>query len=376
MKRIVFLILTLILSGNAFSGDITICLYYGKPVESFVFSTIEGQYTLIVDGQEITKIRKGAMIHIQKNDSLFEVQDTALHYGSFRELQFRAASPEDIFQIKSVFPALSSRESEGNLAVKRFGGAIQFLNTLDIEMYIAGTIEAEGGSTAQSEYYKAQAIITRTYAIKNIYRHAHEGFNLCDGVHCQAYNGKSRMNKEIINATRFTHNMILVNESGAPVITAYHSNCGGTTAQAGQVWSHDVTHLMPVNDPFCNKSSNRNWTKEITLQKWKDYLTGKELSTEPGLLTGTNKPERHKYFNEGLSKLTMSDIRLDLNLKSAFFQVFIQDNKVVFRGHGYGHGLGLCQQGAMEMARMRYTYVDILMFYYKNTRFTIYKGAE
>jgi len=63
--------------------------------------------------------------------------------------------------------------------------------------------------------------------------------------------------------------------------------------------------------------------------------------------------------------LLLKDIREHLQLKSSWFHVEAQNGSVVIRGHGYGHGLGMCQEGAMEMARVGYTYVDILMFYYK-----------
>ncbi len=367
MKRSAILVLLLVLYVPVFSGDITIGLYYGKTVESFVFSAIEGQYTLYGDQQKIKEIQEGTILHVQKNGSLFTIQDTSLHYGSFHELVFKAMAPDGIFQIRSLFPSLTPRESEGDLRVTSRDDVAQFLNTLDMELYIAGTIEAEGGSSAHTEYYKAQAIISRTYAVKNMHRHAHEGFNLCDGVHCQAYNGKSRMNKKIVEATLFTHEMILVNEAGAPVVTAYHSNCGGITASAGQVWSHDVSHLSPVRDPFCDKASNRSWTRQISLQQWKDYLAKKGLPVDVIHLSGMNSSERHKYFDTS-EKLLMNEIRMDMNLKSAYFQITVQGNIVIFKGHGYGHGLGLCQQGAMEMARVNYTYVDILMFYYRSVK--------
>ena len=75
---------------------------------------------------------------------------------------------------------------------------------------------------------------------------------------------------------------------------------------------------------------------------------------------------RQKYLDRVSKKIPMKSVREDLGLKSSFFWAEENNTNVIIHGHGYGHGLGLCQEGAMEMARVGYTYVDILMFYFRN----------
>jgi stage II sporulation protein D len=304
------------------------------------------------------------MVHVERSGFLLEVHDTAQNFGSFANLSFKNNSGSGVFQVKPVFPSLQARESDDQLEISIVNGFMRLINTLDLEKYIPGTVESEGGATASAEYYKAQAVITRTFAIKNFHRHAHEGFNLCDGVHCQAFNGKSRMNREIYNATRQTENEILTDANGNPVITAFHANCGGLTGKASMIWNMDLDYLAPVADPFCDRSSHRNWTKTLTAAAWKEYLEKKGI-TEDRIIFPASGTERQKYLDPGNHILLMTEIREDLNLKSSFFQIEHKGDQVVISGHGYGHGLGLCQQGAMEMARVGYTYVDILMFYFK-----------
>jgi len=360
---IILILITHIASG----AEIKIGLFYGTPIESIVFTTIEGEYLVYGDGRKIAVITTGTIFHIENSASRLEVHDTAGSFGIFRELIFRGVSNNNIFQVKPVFPALPARESEDDLTIRVVDGSIKMINKLEIEKYIPGTVESEGGSSALPEYYKAQAVITRTFAIKNMLRHAHEGFNLCDGVHCQAYNGKSRMNKEIYQATRSTENEILTDFHGEPVLTAYHANCGGITGNAFAVWNKDLYYLVPVHDPFCNRSSHTNWTKTITRETWNGYLMQKGFSLDM-IIPIAPDAMRQKYLDPENGRLLLTDIRKDLGLKSSFFTIVQQDNSIVIRGHGYGHGLGLCQQGAMEMARVGYTYIDILMFYFTNLK--------
>jgi stage II sporulation protein D len=365
-KTLIIIALLLFASVAPKAAEIRIGLFYGSEIQSIVFSTVEGEYMLTGDGRLMAVIRKGNMFHIERMGSGLAVHDTMQSYGIFNVLEINGVSKTNIFQVKPVFPSLPPKESEDDLAVNVFKDAIQLINHLDFEKYIPGTVEAEGGAGALPEYYKAQAVISRTFALKNFHRHAHEGYNLCDGVHCQAFNGKSRMNKRIYEATLLTKNEMLTNKDGEPVIAAYHANCGGITGSASIVWNKDLPYLMPVNDPFCNRSVHRNWSKTIAISMWNDYLSKKGYKGEIAKLTTLSETGRQKYLDPENNKLLLNDIREDLKLKSSYFHVEPGNGTIVIRGHGYGHGLGMCQEGAMEMARVGYTYVDILMFYFRN----------
>ncbi|HLO59192.1 MAG TPA: SpoIID/LytB domain-containing protein [Bacteroidales bacterium] len=346
------------------AADIKIGLYYGLGVQSFVFSAVDGEYDVLADGNKIARVHKGNIFHIEKESQKLSLSDTQGTYGSFTKILFEPVSASCIFQVKAVVPALPAKESDNELEASVAEQSIQLVNTLDIEKYIPGTVEAEGGSAALPEYYKAQAVLARTYAVKNFTRHATEGFNLCDGVHCQAYNGKSRMNREIYNATRLTSQYILTTKSDEPVVTAYHSNCGGMTANSRDVWNSDLPYLTSVKDPFCDKSSNRNWNKTIPLASWENFLKGRGYT---GSIVSLAE-NRQKFLAVNGIQIPMTEIRQQFNLKSAYFGINITGGTVTFNGHGYGHGIGLCQQGAMEMARAGYSYVDILMFYFRGCK--------
>jgi stage II sporulation protein D len=123
---------------------------------------------------------------------------------------------------------------------------------------------------------------------------------------------------------------------------------------------------VPVTDPFCYRSVHRNWSKDIPTATWNNYLAKKGYTGESAKLCTGTESGRQKYLCEENNKLLLTDIREDMKLKSSYFHLEPGNGTVVIRGHGYGHGLGMCQEGAMEMARVGYTYVDILMFYFRN----------
>lgn len=363
-KSVIVSVLVLI-SGLVHAADIRVGLFYGNNVQSVVFSVVEGEYLLSADGRQLAVIRKSTMFHIEMSGSGLMVSDTSQSYGTYMRLEFKGVSATNAFQVKPVFPSLPSRESEDNLTIGMRDRSLQMINILDLEKYISGTVEAEGGSNAGIEYYKAQAVITRTFAVKNFTRHATQGFNLCDGVHCQSFKGKSYMNRLIYDAVSQTADKILVDETGNPIMTAYHANCGGLTCSASMAWNKDLPYLTSEHDPFCERSSQRNWTKSIPLADWNKYLSQKGVSPGTENFPATMGSARQKYLFPENQKVSLTLLRDDLKLKSSFFSIEESDGSVILHGHGYGHGVGLCQDGAIEMARVGYTFIDILMFYFQ-----------
>lgn len=359
-----FALLLGFLAPGLFAAEIRIGLFYGKNIQSVVISIIEGEYSLTANSQVVSEITKGGIFQVDITNTGISVHNAIESYGPFEQVSLFTKDSVGIFTVRPVFPAFEPKESEGRIDFSLEGGHLKLVNTLEIDSYIAGTVEAEGGANALTEYYKAQAVLARTFAIGNYYRHAHQGFNLCDQVHCQAYNGKSRMNREIYRAVNQTAGVILANSNGEPVVTAYHSSCGGMTSHAAIEWNRDLEYLVPVSDPFCNKSKNLNWNRTIKVVEWNAYLTNIGYTGDRDILfTGING--RLKYLNASEQKLPLPEIRRRFNLKSSWFNLEKAGDQIIVHGHGYGHGLGMCQEGAMEMARVGYTYVDILMFYFR-----------
>ncbi|HSN50120.1 MAG TPA: SpoIID/LytB domain-containing protein, partial [Bacteroidales bacterium] len=320
-KSFIFSAILIAISGVLYAADIRVGLFYGANVQSVVFSVVEGEYILSGDGRQIAVVRRSTMLHIEISGSGLVVSDTLQTWGNFVKLEFKGVSTNNVFLVKPVFPSLPSKESEDYLSIVPGDKSLLMINILDLEKYIPGTVEAEGGSNAGIEYYKAQAVLTRTFAIKNFTRHATRGFNLCDGVHCQAFKGKSHMNRLIYDAVNQTVNKILVDEAGNPIMTAYHANCGGLTCSASMAWNKDLPYLTSVHDPFCAGSSQRNWVKTIPLKDWNNYLSGKGVPVGLQNIQAMTGAVRQKFLYPESQKVSMSMIRDDFKLKSSFFTV-------------------------------------------------------
>jgi hypothetical protein len=149
---------------------------------------------------------------------------------------------------------------------------LTLVNVANFNNYLAGVVESEGGTGKEIEYYKVQALMSRTYALKYLSKHVKEGFNLCDRVHCQAYHYKLRFTPDIEKAVRATENVVMEDERGNLVDAYFHANCGGQTSEADYIWNNRVEYLNTFKDTFCIYTKQATWEKRIPKQQWADFL--------------------------------------------------------------------------------------------------------
>jgi stage II sporulation protein D len=322
--------------------------------------------------------KKGTIFHITRFDNTIEIRDRRNFIGNFQSVEFSCNPNGGILEVKPVNPVGEGREYDDNLKIIISGNKLQMVNKLDLEKYIAAVIEAEGGNHAPLEYYKAQAVLIRTFTIKNLYKHAEEGFDLCDGVHCQAYKGRYSQNPEILEATESTAGKVLLDSDDILIMSPFHSNCGGITSSAGIVWQQDLPYLQSVNDPFCTNSPHATWITSVTRQEWLDFIAGytKNNLDYKRYNFSYATPMRVKSILINGIELNLRAIREYFNLKSAFFSINDDGETITFNGRGYGHGVGMCQEGAMEMARVGYCWLDIIHFYFRDIKVTDYRDMD
>lgn len=350
-------------------------LFNSKNVNAYTLSIREGNYLLECDGGKYGEYKRNNIFFISRQGNRIEIRDKKNIIGVFREVKLTHLNQNSVFTLRGINPNTKSREYDESIQFKVEDNKLMAINHINLEKYIAGVIEAEGGINAHLEYYKAQALLIRTYTIKNIYKHAEEGFNLCDEVHCQAYHGRSARNPEIYEATKATAGLVLMDSDSVLVMSPFHSSCGGETSAAGIYWQKDLPYLQSVKDPFCVAMRNYNWEKEITIMDWYAFLRSKGISN-PDQYTTYQHEKRHKYFINNPHQVTFRQIREKFRLRSTLFSISRKGSKIVFTGHGYGHGIGMCQIGAMEMAKAGYTYVDIVHFYFQEVQITDYREME
>lgn len=351
---------------SALSQNVKIGLFNELNTQAIVFSVAQGSYLLTADGKAILTLRPLENLFIEvTNDSLacYTINNQAI--GRFKTIELRAMTDSSWFGLR-VLPYNKFAYYDDNLLLSYNLGKLQTINSIDFDKYIAAVVEAEGGYRAHIEYYKTQAVLCRTYAIAHLDRHKDENFFLCDATHCQAYKGKVKT-PAIIQAAKSTHNEVVVDEDSVLIVAAFHSNCGGITENAENVWLLKKTYLQSIRDPYCAQGKNAKWEFKLPLDKWKSYLVenGFQLNkdTHPSTFNFL-QINRHQYYKIGNDSISFQKIRNDFKLKSAFFSLEVKDGILYFYGRGYGHGVGLCQEGAMQMALLGYTYKEILQFYY------------
>jgi stage II sporulation protein D len=122
-------------------------------------------------------------------------------------------------------------------------------------------------------------------------------------------------------------------------------------------------------DTFCRKTKQANWEKEIPLEKWSKFLAEKynfPINDESSMALMSNfiQEKRMAFFIHPRYGIPLRDLREEFDLKSTFFNCHVKDNMVYLKGKGNGHGVGLCQEGAIIMASKGYDFKQILAYYY------------
>lgn len=370
-----FSIILLAISLIALPQTMQFGLFNSKNVNAFTLSIRNGNYLLECDGEKFGEYNRNNIFFIIRHGNRIGIRDEKNNIGVFKEVKLTHLNQHGIFTLRGINPSTKSREYDESIHFKVEDNKLLAINHIDLEKYIAGVIEAEGGINASLEYYKAQALLIRTYTIKNIYKHAEEGFNLCDEVHCQAYHGRSARNPEIYEATKATAGLVLMDADSVLVMSPFHSSCGGETSAAGIYWQKNLPYLQSIKDPFCVAMRNYTWEKEIDLMDWFSFLKENGIAN-PDNFTVYKHEKRQKNYINTPHQLTFRQIREKFNLRSTLFSISRKGSKIVFTGHGYGHGIGMCQIGAMEMAKAGYTYVDIVHFYFQEVQITDYREME
>ncbi len=358
--------------------SIKVSIFNSKEINSFTVSIKQGRYLLKNGNETLGEYKKGSIFHVSRFGNTLEVRDKRNFIGNFQTVEFLNTDNEGILSVKPVNPAMEGNEYDDNLLVLCENNRMRIINKLDLEKYIAAVIEAEGGNNAPMEYYKAQAVLIRTFTIKNLYKHAEEGFDLCDEVHCQAYKSRCSQHPEIIEATRSTAGKVLCDQSDVLIMSPFHSNCGGMTSSAGMVWQKDLPYLVSVRDPFCTSSTQATWTHSVSREEWNTFIAGytKNNIDYQRYNFSFNISSRTKFILIHGIELNMRTVREYFGLKSTFFSIVDTGDSILFKGKGYGHGVGMCQEGAMEMARVGYSWLDIIHFYFRDIKVVDYRDME
>jgi len=357
---------------------IMIGIYSGIKITHVFVSPVSQVYIVSFGDSIISLINRNDVLSVTlQNDSL-KLKTLSKELGIFKRIKISPLGAMTSLKIKPVETKAAEMVCDNNLFIAATGKKLLLFNEVDVDNYVAGVVEAETGISAPKEYYKIQAIMCRTFALESRGRHIAEGFDVCDREHCQVFKGRNYKNAEIKLAVAATSGLVLADKDNKMILAAYHSNCGGQTEPSENVWKSEKDYLKPVADTFCIKARNANWEKIISVQDWEKYLVkqNKDYSKPADSLYCFYQPSRKNVYELFGAKISLTQMRKDLKLNSTFFNLEQDGDKIILNGRGSGHGVGLCQQGAMEMAATGYSYKKILGYYFKGVKLVNYSQVK
>lgn len=286
----------------------------------------------------------------------------------------------------------------------RAGGRVTAVNVVELEAYLLGVVPREIGRrpAAEIEAIKAQAVAARTYAIGNLGGRAALGFDFYATVQDQVYGGVTDEDTIVSRAVRDTYGEI-VTYQGSPILAYYSSTCGGQTSaiEHSWPWRAPLPYLKSVsdripgsNDAYCSTSSRYRWTTSWTREQLLSVLaqtlqahttaTGSAVSQVQNVeLVQTNASGRatvrlrangraYTLRNDSIRWVLRPQPGPALLNSSRLYDVRVEVasdevHNLAIEGGGWGHGIGLCQVGAMGRARAGQNYRQILTTYYTGT---------
>lgn len=302
---------------------------------------------------------------------------------------------------KGAFSGLS-RTYRGNIRVQANGSAMNFVNEIPMEDYLYGVVAQEAVQSWPAAALEAQAVAARTYALYAMNQNKDKAYDVELSDASQVYAGKDGEAASTTRAVDATRGIIMT-YGGRPIDALFHSDGGGYTEDSVNVWGNDLPYLKGVKD-YSNHVGTTTWVETTNRKAIESKLNaaGKGVGTLKVIQLSGLKAAPMRVADRGVSgriksatfvgtqrKITVSgeNLRAILGLKSSLFDFYVghkppqkengktyhtfsKKNDIVYiQGHGWGHGLGLSQWGAAEMARQHANqtgyYQTILRHYYK-----------
>jgi stage II sporulation protein D len=264
------------------------------------------------------------------------------------------------------------------------------VTTIPLEEYVAATILSEfdppaGDEQSVEKMFEVQAIVSRTYAVAERGRHARDGFDLCSTSHCQLYEPARLRASQWARAARRAAEKtagIILTYDGEPAHALFHADCGGHTSSAASVWGGTAVPYLTSEPDGAGNHGHTEWTFEARMIAVRDALNGDARTAIGGTFDGMQIAQRdpagraEKLILKGTRSVTVRGevVREVLtrsfgikSLRSTLFQVARHGDRLVFAGKGFGHGVGLCQAGALSRLRAGASPAAVLAHYFPGT---------
>ncbi|MEK7865447.1 MAG: SpoIID/LytB domain-containing protein [Planctomycetota bacterium] len=342
---------------------------------------VDGPY-VVTKADETKPIGRGASLKV---DVVAEKGVTRIGAAKYADEEI------DIIPAKPETLTVGKKKYAGALRIVRRDEALLGVNVVDLEDYVAGVIGAEMGAESHREALAVQAIISRGFGVRQVDEEhkskAKRWFDVYDDTRDQVYAGLSKTTSAVRKAVEETRGKVLLYD-GKPFTTYFHSTCGGHTEPVEAIFGGTAFKpLSGVACTWCEKSRVYEWTAKYTEAEVRDLLVkaGHKLGDAKRIEVVDRMEHGRvtlvKVWSTGAAKpleVSGKALReaLDVDkLLSTKFEVTRDGEAFLFTGHGWGHGVGLCQTGAMRMAEKGKKAEEILETYYPGAKVTAaYRG--
>lgn len=290
---------------------------------------------------------------------------------------------------------IGDRWYRGRTAVVPTSSGLTAVNYVDLEQYLYSVLGGEMGGGWPQEALKAQAVAARSYALYQRQRGSNGVYDLGDTPAWQMYGGIADESTGTQAAVNATSGQVLTYK-GEIIEAVFHSSAGGCTENVEEVWSEPLPYLRSVRETLPEQSPVAQWSKTLSRSEMSHLITGVGNVTSIQVKKRTSTCGRIVALDvegdAGRREIKGDDLQAALDLKSTFFEIEPQygpaevpaspeptrnptekakaasgPSGFQITGRGFGHGLGLSQYGARQLALSGMNYQQIMSFYYKDT---------
>lgn len=264
----------------------------------------------------------------------------------------------------------------GKIFIIPAGNSFHLVEHAPLETYLYGVLPYEMSYTWPLEALKAQAVAARTYTLKSLESVKNQNFDLYSDVRSQMYKGGGKQYDSVKKAVDGTRGQVLTFDDKL-FYTYYHANCGGGTDDV-RSWNPGAASIKPLSGASCKydvHSKSHSWQMNISHDKVLAYaktvgLTGTLKSIKIARKTDTGRATNLTLrTSKGSKTVACGKFRLATGIRSCkISKVSVRKKDVHFEGKGYGHGIGMCQDGANGMAQSGKDYRKILKNYYPGAK--------
>jgi stage II sporulation protein D len=321
-------------------------------------------------------IQKNKNIKIKKHNNLLSLNIENKDYDT-DDISFYTNN-KNIYYNKFTISIKNKieRQYHGGIEIQNDNQKLKIIVSQNIEDYVLSVLSSESYAT-ETEFLKAFSIIIRTYAIFNHNRHKNENFDFCDNTHCMLFYGETNKKNIFEYATRATNGKYL-RYNNQSIDVYFSGSCGGKTKTPSEIWGNNnsIYPYKSINCNYCYKDKYRNWSWKATKEQIQKLFPNCKTITGFSIINNSHTNFCEIITTDNIIRLSVDEFRLLVGrsygwnkIYSNNYNVVLTNNNIIFKGDGFGHSVGFCQSGALEMSKLGFNFYDIIKYYYSQAVF-------